>query len=237
MKRVLKRLLGEERLGFLDYYRFPEQRKSWGGPFNGQEQRLKIVRALLSLTPDFVVETGTFRGTSTALLAREASCPVITVENDARSFGFARASLRRFGNVEIVRSDSRVAIRKLMERPQLDGSKLAFFYLDAHWGADLPLLDELDLVFSHWRRAMVLVDDFQVADDLGYGYDDYGPGKALTLEYTSTVQTQHRMKVYFPRAPSHQETGAQRGCALFVADDEIAARINGISELRTYPSQ
>lgn len=55
-----------------------------------------------------------------------------------------------------------------------------FAYLDAHWGEDLPLAEKLEIVFSWDSDAIVMIDDFQVPDDPGYAYDDYGPGKALT---------------------------------------------------------
>jgi hypothetical protein len=45
------------------------------------------------------------------------------------------------------------------------------FYLDAHWEEYLPLRDELQLIYNNFPRAVVLVDDFKVDDDLGYGFD------------------------------------------------------------------
>jgi hypothetical protein len=54
------------------------------------------------------------------------------------------------------------------------------FYLDAHWNDDLPLEEELELIFSVHPHAVVMIDDFQVPDDPGYQFDEYGPGKALT---------------------------------------------------------
>lgn len=233
VKQFLKAVLGDIMLGMIDYYRFPERRDSWGGAFNGQQQRIRIVRALLTLKPDFIVETGTYRGTTTAFLAKESDGPVITVENHRRSFGFARASLRGIRNVELILSDSRDAIRGLGRRRELE-NKMPLFYLDAHWGSDLPLAAELELVFAHWLKAVVLVDDFQVPDDPGYGYDDYGDGKALTLEYTASAQGQFGLRAFIPAARSDQETGARRGCVVFVADDTVAERIAAISELRTW---
>ena len=231
LKLLTRRLLGEEVLGFLDYYRFPDRRNSWGGPFNGQTERVRIVRALLGLKPDFIVETGTFRGTSTAFLANESSCSVISVENHSRSFGFARANLRGIRNIELIKSDSREALRRLTQRHELKG-RTPLFYLDAHWGEDLPLAKEVQLVFEHWPKAVVLVDDFEVPDDPGYGFDDYGAGNALTLDYTAAVQTRFGLRAFFPTARSEQESGARRGCVVFVGDDSIAERLAAIPELR-----
>ncbi|MHC4391677.1 MAG: class I SAM-dependent methyltransferase [Planctomycetota bacterium] len=99
VKALVRRLLGEETMGFLEYRLFPERRERWHGPFNEQLERERLVRALLRLKPDVIVETGTFRGRSTAFFARNGGYTVITVELNARSFGFSMARLRRFKNV------------------------------------------------------------------------------------------------------------------------------------------
>lgn len=85
-----------------------------------------------------------------------------------------------------------------------------FFYLDAHWGEDLPLRDELEIIFSKWKRPIVMVDDFQVPNS-DYGFDDYGPGKALNLSYIEPVVSDHKISVFFPAVNSSEETGARRG--------------------------
>ena len=108
------------------------------------------------------------------------------------------------------------------------------FYLDAHWDVDLPLAEEIDLVFSNWSEAVVLIDDFQVADDTGYGFDDYGFGKALTMAYISTMQDKFELKVFFPTSPSSQETGARRGCVVLVANPILDAAIGNLGGLRPY---
>jgi hypothetical protein len=79
------------------------------------------------------------------------------------------------------------------------------------------------------------VDDFQVPGDSGYGYDDYGPGKALTLDYVRPLRDQYGLRVYFPSAPAADETGACRGCAVFVSDPGLASRVVEIPELRSSP--
>jgi hypothetical protein len=43
-----------------------------------------------------------------------------------------------------------------------------FFYLDAHWNEDLPLAEEIDLIFSRSPCAVVMIDDFEVPGDPGF---------------------------------------------------------------------
>ena len=59
-----------------------------------------------------------------------------------------------------------------------------------------------------------MIDDFQVPDDPGYGFDDYGEGKVLNLDYLRDVISKFDISVFFPICRSEQETGAKRGCVV-----------------------
>ena len=43
--------------------------------------------------------------------------------------------------------------------------------------------DEAELAVSNFSKAVLMIDDFNVPDDPGYGFDDYGPGKRLDINY------------------------------------------------------
>ena len=75
-----------------------------------------------------------------------------------------------------------------------------FFYLDAHWEDDLPLLEEIEVIFSHRDRATIMIDDFCVPGT-DYGFDDYGAGKTLNLAYLRAVTS---------RWPVHASSRRQR---------------------------
>lgn len=234
IKNLTKRALGPKLLGVLDYYRFPQFRQSWGGPLNGQKKRQQMVSLLVEkLGIGAIIETGTFRGASTEFFADLCPGPVFTIEADQRLYGYSRARLFRCRNVVSLLDDSRNGLRGLIGNTRLQGKRI-LFYLDAHWGTDLPLGEEIDLIFSNWDEAVVLVDDFQVPSDPGYRYDDYGEGKALTLEYIKNFQNNFNLKVFFPTAESSQETGAKRGCVLLVANPLLSPRIAALAELRIY---
>jgi hypothetical protein len=134
-----------------------------------------------------MVETGTFGAVTTEILAEE-QLPVFTIESNPRYCGFAWIRLLRRRNVMLRCGDTRDELKKLIEGPL--GSKLdcnVFFYLDAHWNEDLPLAQELEIIFSRFCAAVVIVDDFEVPGDPGYGYDNYGPGQALNLDYIGPI--------------------------------------------------
>jgi hypothetical protein len=237
IKRILGRLFGPVVVGALDYYRFPAMRESWGGPLNGQEQRQLMVESLFShLEIGAVVETGTFRGTTTRFLADMCDGPVISVEADPRAYGFARMALRRVPDVRLLHDDSRSALEKVVGSPLL-AHRRVLYYLDAHWGEDLPLREEITTLFGGSTKALVLIDDFEVPDDPGYTYDDYGAGKALTLDYLDGPRQAFDLRVYFPAAPAANETGAKRGCVLLVrADDsEAVTALAANPHLRSHP--
>jgi hypothetical protein len=221
VKKIARRLLSESALGAIDYFRFPGRRRAWGGPFNGQAGRRAIFDAIVStVAPALIVETGTYLGTTTELMA-ETGIAIVSLEGNARNFGFARMRLRRFRNVELRFGDSRIEARRVLDlhRSALKGRPL-FAYLDAHWNEDLPLAEELDVVFACCPNAVVMVDDFRVPDDPGYGYDDYGRGKALDQSYIAPAVAAYRLAVLNPVLRSAEETGQRRGCAILANEED-----------------
>ena len=70
--------------------------------------------------------------------------------------------------------------------------------------------------------------------DDGYGFDDYGVGKRLSLEYLGSQLKQEGLQPFFPYLPSSQETGAKRGCVVVTRNGELADRIASIHSLRVY---
>jgi hypothetical protein len=218
----------------MDYYLHPEWRLSWGGPLNGQIHRQRMVQALIRNLPlHAIVETGTYRGTTTAYLASVTSLPIYTVEVDRRTLGFSFAMLRHCNNVRRYCGDSRRFLRRLAVMPDL-AHKTVLFYLDAHGNGELPLADEIDIIFNHWRRAVVLIDDFQVPDDDGYGYDNYGPGKALTRDYIEPAIRAFSLRTFFPSVKSKGETGAKRGSVTLAADPGLIRTLRTIREIREW---
>jgi predicted O-methyltransferase YrrM len=235
VKQVLKKLLGEVMLGMLDYYRFP----SWRAPgkaFNDQRVRQQIFVEMLNHShPEALVETGTFHGTTTEFMASITPIPLFSVEYANRNYVFAKIRLRRFSNIELHCGDSRDYLRELMRTRRLPSGRI-FFYLDAHWGEDLPLADEIELIFSSRPNAIVMIDDFQVPWDQGYGYDDYGPNKALVQEYIAPLVERYQLAQFYPSVPSIQETGSKRGCVVLAKDTAIIGFLREIPLLREYPA-
>jgi hypothetical protein len=217
-ERSLNAILGtafQKMLGMAEFLIFRERGKG----FNKQTSRQALFKSLmLQFQPCAIVETGTYLGSTTELMANEA-VPIFTVEGNARSFGFARARLWGRSGVTLCFGDSRVTLRSLFNR-QLRAfrDKTLFAYLDAHWNADLPLAEELEIVFDQCPAAIVMIYDFQVPFDSEYGYDDFGPGMALTPSYIAPIIAAHRLQAFYPSQPASQEDGARRGCVVLAKE-------------------
>jgi hypothetical protein len=203
-----------------------------GGPMNGQCVRLEIARWILQHCGIArIVETGTYRGTTTAWFAQFA-LPVVTAEISPRYANFSRARLRRLSNVEVRRRDS-VTVLAELARANIDRNAPTLFYLDAHWRDYIPLADELAILTAAFPRAVVMIDDFKVPGDAGYGYDDYGPGKTIDLDLLRSCHGVPE-RVFFPAVASRWETGGRRGCVVFSNDTALTKEIMRLSLLRSH---
>ncbi len=202
----------------------------WGSAMNGQTARLEIVRAIIhAMRPARIIETGTYRGTTTEWFAA-FGMKVTSIEAEEGAFRFAERRLARFPNVELVRGDSAAVLAAMAPEPAP-----VLCYLDAHWAAPLPLRAELQAVLARMPRAVVVIDDFCVPDDSGYGFDDYGPDAKLDVAYLQASALPAATRLYFPRIAAAEETGHRRGAAFLTADPEFAALLSAMPALRLWP--
>jgi predicted O-methyltransferase YrrM len=208
-------LLPRDLAGRIDLLR-PSFRGSWGGPLNGQQRRREIVRDLARMISfDRAIETGTFRGTSTEFFSAVIGAPVETVEANPRFFAYSSRRLAILPDVRVVLGDSRAFLQRVATRPG-SADESVFIYLDAHWEDDPPLAQELQIITRGWTNAVVMIDDFQVPGDDGYAFDDYGAGRTLTENYLPAGDLVG-WHLFYPSAPSSDETGARRGCSVLVS--------------------
>ena len=176
-------------------------------PLNGQHQRAAVITALIERAGiTCAVETGTYRGVTTEYLATLVDS-VVSVEADPAYYAIATDRLNGVGNLALHLADSRSVLKELAAHTHITDQP-TLFYLDAHWGTDLPLADELTQIGAVWSRAVVVIDDFEVPGDSGYGFDDYGPGARLDRTILPALP---RWWGAYPSIASADETGARRG--------------------------
>jgi predicted nucleic acid-binding Zn-ribbon protein len=186
-----------------------ELQACWGGAFNGQEGRRALFLDLVErLDLAAIVETGTFRGSTTEWMAERFDGPILTCEHAPAYFFQAQQRLSRFANVTVRLNDSRAFLKETL--PELREKRPVLFYLDAHWHNDLPLSEEVKIILAECADPVIMIDDFRVPFDPGYEWDDYGPGNRVDLEQLKWLQSSD-CRFFFPSLPSSEETGAARG--------------------------
>jgi len=131
------------------------------------------------------VETGTFLGDTTALLALRAR-HVHSIEPEPKLCARAQARFARTPNVEIHGGLSEEILPALLSR--LEGD--ICFWLDGHYSAgvtfkgpkDTPIAEELaaiEAVAPRLGRLVVLVDDVRCFDPTRHEFADYPPKSFL----------------------------------------------------------
>lgn len=204
--------------------------------FNGQRFRKQIFKDILAATPfNLIVETGTWVGNTTGFMSQTARRPVYSCELSPRFHALAKLRLAGLDQIHLTLCDSRRFLQDLTGNHVAEGC--VFFYLDAHWYDDLPLTTELEMIAVRWKEFVVMIDDFKVEDDAGYIYDDYGPGKALTLELLTTTIRKHELGTFFPAAPSSEETGNRRGCVVLSSKGTLTEKLSSLTSLRPWPAR
>ncbi len=232
-KEVLKVIFPAKWLAFVDFYLSIMPKDSLGGGFNGQIRRREIFFDLnKALSFNALVETGSLRGSTSELLSTQTNAPLYAVEINPRHYYYTSFRLQKNPNARIFLGDS-VSFLKRLQNDRGFPKRDVFFYLDAHWLNYLPLRDELEIIAKNFAQSVIMIDDFQVPDDPGYGFDDYGPGKKLCLEYLQ-LETYTNLKAFFPAAHSSTETGARRGCVVLVTKGAAFETIKKIKSLRPY---
>jgi hypothetical protein len=233
MKEVIKKIVGQELFGFYDYLKHPEYKNSWSGPFNGQEFRRKMfLQIITNFDIKLIVETGTYRGTTTEFMSNNSSAKILTVESNKRYYGFSELRFLFNNKIKTKCDDSRKFLKEILANTNLR-SMYILFYLDAHWEEDLPVIEELQIIFNKCEYPIIMIDDFQVPGDKGYEYDDYGTGKTLSIDLLKQLEN-HKIYCFFPSASSANETGAKRGSIVLTNSTDIKNRLLKLDSLRIF---
>jgi len=118
-----------------------------------------------------IVETGTFRGDTTAALAemvRGRGAFVHSIERDVERWADASVRLDD-GPIGLHCGRSETVLPRILA--DADGPVL--FYLDAHW-PDSPVLAELAAIAEHAPDPILVIHDVANPDHGDYAFDTYG---------------------------------------------------------------
>lgn len=209
----------------------PAYRHEHNAAFNGQHGRKRIFEELLNACRfTCVVETGTYLGETTGYLASMTGLPVYSCDRNANLNRLARLRLGSVPGVKLFNLDSREFLSRLAKMPEVR-KEVCFLYLDAHWGKDVPLEEEIGIIASHWQEFVIMIDDFEVPGDAGYTHGDYGTLKSVGMPALCAA---HGLCVYFPSIPSAQEGLGATGCALVVKRGPTAESLDRMTSLRRH---
>jgi len=145
----------------------------------------RAVLLRLSLPDSTWVETGTYHGDTTTMLASVAK-HVISLEPEPRLFAAAQRRFANTPNVKLLNTTSEAAFPTML--PQLDGK--VCFWLDGHFSGgvtfkgpnDTPILQELaaiEVQLPRWQQVLVLVDDVRLFNGDVHSYGPYPPLRML----------------------------------------------------------
>ncbi|OGP76149.1 MAG: hypothetical protein A2Z40_05605 [Deltaproteobacteria bacterium RBG_19FT_COMBO_60_16] len=207
-----------------------------GGGFNGLAGRKRIFEEVLKKYRfSCIIETGTHNGETTGYLSVRSKLPVYSSEINKNMYLLARMRLKNISGIYLYHSDSRAFIKELSNNPEIVQSEV-FFYLDAHWGNDCPLVEEIEQIASRWEKFVIIVDDFQVPGDDGYGYDRYSAFRKMNISLIRSTMKKHELCAFFPTIPSAEESvqPKPRGFVLLTRDHEYADSLETISLLRRH---
>ena len=197
--------------------------------FNKQVgKKVIFLDCLKFFKPDTIVETGTHIGETTAYMAKESNLPIHTSEIDERYYSYAKLRCQNFDNINIYNNSSDVMLEGLCSQLR---DKRVFYYLDAHFFDDLPLKREIEIIHKISNSYFIMIDDFQVIDDTGYGYDNYGKNGVLNFSYIKDLVKKYDLQIFFPVMKSEDETGYKRGSIIITSLKEVS-KVADIATLR-----
>lgn len=150
-------------------------------PLHGDKISIQTFKLIIEqLKVDCIIETGTYKGFTTAFFAKSfPNIPIYTCEIDEFNYRKAKENLRVYSNVKVFNKSSPEFINFLIEK-KLMGER-PFFYLDAHWLDNWPLESELRIIFNKLNSTIVLIDDFKVPDKTEFKFDRYN-GQDCSIE-------------------------------------------------------
>lgn len=128
-----------------------------------------------------IIETGTFLGESTAILARIGPS-VISIESNVDFYNQAKENLKNVNNAMVIHGKSEDVLLSVIS----DHEEGLLFFLDAHCNVPYPIKKELTVFSEKKVEPVIMIHDFYVPDLSGgakFGYDLADNNQPLDFEW------------------------------------------------------
>lgn len=123
--------------------------------------------------------------------------PVFSCEVDLTRYVLSRLHLLPVTGVKVAHARSPEFLAGLCGTEGVGANPM--FYLDAHWAVECPLREELEVIARKQQCGVIVIDDFRVPWDDGFGYDEYnGECLDLTLLRRTFQSRRPDLTVYLP---------------------------------------
>lgn len=137
-----------------------------------------------------------------------------SVDIDPYSYKAAKKNFSSNPNIYLYYSHSEKFLDFLLapeiKRQQLDNNYL--FFLDAHWGKDWPLREELKVI-RQLKKYLIVIDDFMVPGKSDpsfpqgpFGFDVYR-GQILNWTYIGDLFIGISVRIFYPQRPNRDKKG------------------------------
>ncbi len=158
------------------------------------------------------METGTYHGVTTRLLS-QLFVQVYTCEINETYFGIAYENLKGCGNIIMYPGNSADILPHILKKC----TDKTILFLDAHWGAYNPLLDELRCIAEAKLRPIIAIHDFKNPNDPTMGFDTY-PENNIIYEWEWIKESVENIygKGGFKKYYNTEAKGARRGVIYIV---------------------
>ncbi len=169
----------------------------------------KFKQLIIENEINLFIETGTYLGSTTKLLSQWCE-NIITIEVNKNHFNKAKDALKDVSNIEMILGSSEEVLGNVLSGTNIKDKKIGIF-LDAHWMAYNPLIDELNVIAkNNIKPVFIAIHDFKVEGHPELGFDSYG-GQDYNWDWIKEsvvlIYGEDGFKVEY----NSEATGAKRG--------------------------
>lgn len=158
---------------------------------------------------DAIIETGTYLGSTTVKFA-EMVPAVFTIESNAAYYNQAKEYITSSGRDNITQFFGSSALTLPMVIVEASVFENKLFFLDAHWGENNPLLQELAVIAKAGLKPVIVIHDFKVPECPELGFDSYN-GQDYTWDWIAPAVEAIYGSDGYSYFYNKEATGAKRG--------------------------